>query len=396
MSEGAAWQSSDETENPGPPIWQCSPIQVVDEMKIQIEHIPGSHGDCGHAHGANIPDLVEPAFLRAYVHTLARAIGFDPSTLRAQGFDWLDGLPVHYATEIEAMACGAGVELGAMVELLYADIARPDRSHSPSGPMCSAIMSLLGDGKRWIGRNCDWLTPILTRGVSAVVHEIPNRIPIMAVGIRGDIDLDTGLNAEGLWLHLHTLHATDTVHPGVPCISWLFWAREALETCASLDELERFIDTTARDRGVMVVASEGRSGQAAVFECSRSAYLRHDADARKPLCVTNHPLRQRSRSIETGSPNASGTISRRRTLEGHMEASPPVQGPDDIIASLGAPGVEMRTPRWLRTIYSAVADPSDQKVWFAAGTPDGQPAASSGRWSVITPPWTHRYARANP
>ena len=122
-------------------------------------------------------------------------------------------------------------------------------------------MSMLGDGKCWIGRNCDWLTPTLTRGVSAVVHEIPNRIPIMAVGIRGDIDLDTGLNAEGLWIHLHTLHATDPMPTGMPYISWLFWAREALETCASLDDLERFIETTARDRGVMVIASEGGSGR---------------------------------------------------------------------------------------------------------------------------------------
>ena len=361
-------------------------------MKPRLEHIPGPPGACGRAHGVNIRDLVEPAFLRTYIQTLARVIGFEPGTLRAQGQAWLSGLPEHFAAEIEAMAHGAGVELGAMVDLLFADIASPDRSSPPSGPMCSAIVSMLGDGRRWIGRNCDWLTPTLTRGVSAVVHEIPNRIPIMAVGIRGDIDLDTGLNAEGLWIHLHTLHATDPVPPGVLCISWLFWAREALETCASLDDLERFIETTARDRGVMVIASEGGSGDAAVFECSRGSYTRHDADARSPLCVTNHSLRQRSRPVAIGSPNASGTLSRRRTLQHLLEASPPSQGPDDIIASLGAQGVEMRTPRWLRTIYSAVADTRSQKVWFAAGTPDGRPAASSGKWSVITPPWAGRHA----
>ena len=47
------------------------------------------------------------------------------------------------------------------------------------------------------------------RGCAAVVHETPHRIPVMAVGIRGDIDIDTGLNAEGQRLHLHTLHAKD-------------------------------------------------------------------------------------------------------------------------------------------------------------------------------------------
>jgi len=363
-------------------------------MTLRIDHIPGHAAACGYAHGRRIADLVEPAFLRAYTGALADAIGFDPDSLRPQGAAWLASLPTHFAVEIEAMAQGAGVELGAMVDLLYADIARSDRSSAPSGPMCSAVTSTLGDGRRWVGRNCDWLTPTLMRGVSAVVHEVPNRIPIMAVGIRGDIDVDTGLNAEGLWIHLHTLHATDPVPEGVASVSWLFWAREALETCADLDELERFIGATARDRGVMVIASDGRTGGAAVFECARGSYTRHDAMGDAPMCVTNHSLLRKARAPAAASPNASGTLSRARTLGRLLDQSPPVHGPDDLIASLGAEGVEMRTPRWLRTIYSAVADTSAQSVWFAAGTPGGRPAASSGRWSVVTPPWVKRRAAA--
>ena len=57
----------------------------------------------------------------------------------------------------------------------------------------------------------------------------------IGVGIRGDIDIDTGMNAEGLWLHLHTLHARDPLPDDRPVISWLFWAREALETCSTIE-----------------------------------------------------------------------------------------------------------------------------------------------------------------
>ena len=79
------------------------------------------------------------------------------------------------------------------------------------------------------------------------------------MGIAGDIDVDTGLNAEGLWLHVHTMHAADTSTPGKPCLSWLFWAREALETCATIDDVEPMLGRIDRDRGMILVLVEGRT-----------------------------------------------------------------------------------------------------------------------------------------
>lgn len=359
-------------------------------MTLRLDHIPGSPSVCGRAHGERIRDLVEPAFLERYIGALSDAIGFDQGQLRSQGMAWLGTLPDHFVTEIEAMAHGAGVTTGPMVDLLFADIAPARDPDAPVGPICSAVTSRLNNGGRWVGRNCDWLTPTLTRGVSAVVHEVPGRIPVMAVGIRGDIDVDTGLNAEGLWVHLHTMYAADPVPGDRACISWLFWAREALETCATLDELERFIGATARDRGVMVIACEGRTGDAALFTCSRGSYTRHGALDGAPLCVTNHPPRSKDLGAPPGSPNASGTISRFRTLQRLIDERPPDRGPDDIVRALSATGVEMRTPTWIRTIYSAVADTQNQCVWFASGTPGGLPAASTGTWDRITPPWVSR------
>lgn len=387
---------------------------------VPIYHLRGSAAEAGFAHGRLVSDLLDPAFLEHYLSALAEAIRFTRDDLAQQAGRWLSGLPPHFQEEIAALAAGAGAPLADATQLLYADIARAtaephrpqdasqqiltDPSSEPGaipgdpgevapaggGPMCSAVVARLDDRSTWIARNCDWLVATLLRGVAGVVHEAPHRIPVLALGIRGDIDVDTGINAEGLWLHLHTLHAADDPPRDRTCISWLFWAREALETCATLDELERFIAATGRDRGVIVVAGQGAGDHAAIFECTRAGHIRHDVDPSRPACATNHPL---SRPIDDdrlsrGSPT--GTLGRFRSLREGLAQGPPRAGPDDLIFHLAREGVEMRTPRWIRTIYSAVARPSDQSLWFAAGDARGRPAASTGRWTPVVPPWRRR------
>jgi hypothetical protein len=295
---------------------------------------------------------------------------------------------VHVQEEIDGMARGAGVPVDRVATLLYADIApraagKRGGEESPIGPMCSALMGSLADGETWVGRNCDWLTPTLMRGTAAVWHARPNKIPVLAVGIRGDIDVDTGLNAERLWLHLHTMFDPKPVTDDRPRISWLFWAREALETCATLDELEGFIEATRRDRGVMAIAVEGRTGSAAVFECGTGSHLRRDFDPSAVLCATNHRLDK----VSGPTPNRSGTLSRLHALRDAASRQRPQRGPDDLVGLLGGDGVEMRDPEWIRTIYSAVASPAMDAVWFSAGTPCGVTAASGGAWECVPVPW---------
>ncbi|MEO0631482.1 MAG: hypothetical protein AAFY46_12280, partial [Planctomycetota bacterium] len=63
----------------------------------------------------------------------------------------------------------------------------------------------------------------------------------------------------------------------------------------------------------------------------------------------------------------------------------PEHAPDDLIDTLAHETVEMRTPPVLRTIYSTVCNPRTGECWFASGTPEGQPAASTGQWLRV--PW---------
>jgi len=388
-------------------------------MAIRIDDLHGSPAEAGYEHGKRLPDLLDPTFREPYIRRLCDILRVEREDMSAQAARWLSKLPSHYQIEIDAMARGAGVTLEDACEFLYADIARPTSTVAGTdtvtgagrpgefeaigevsdgsscatgagGPMCSGALVDRG-GVAWIARNCDWLSATLTRGTACVIHRTPGRIPVLALGIRGDIDIDTGMNAEGLWVHIHTLYAPGEPRGDRTCISWLFWAREALETCASLDDLERFIGATERDRGVIVLAVEGRTGARAIFECSRSDALRIDANGAAPLLATNHHQRKHPASDEevrredSGLPprRGSSTIARYCGLRdevAHREGGP---YPDALIESLASERVEMRTPVHLRTIYSVVCRPSDSAIWFASGGADGKPAASRGTWERV-------------
>jgi len=392
---------------------------------LPVYHVPGPPGEAGFVHGRALEDLLTRPFVEAYVARLAETNRCDPQDLRAQSRRWLAGLPAHFQEEIEGMGDGCGLGTDPVAAFLYADIARPTGAESPGararrfnpaadpepppgehdlpadddaeaeresagGPMCSGVAARLDDGAAWIARNCDWLIATLTRGTAAVAHAAPNRIPIMAVGIRGDIDVDTGINAERLWLHLHTLPALDDPPRDRTCISWLFWAREALETCATIDEVERFIERTARDRGVLAIVGDGKTNGAAVFECSKGGHVRRDADLERPVFATNHTIVKEIDAEREAKSRAGSTVGRFCAIRARLRDGAPRRGPDDLIDLLADPGVEMRTPVNLRTIYSAVAQPAGESVWFASGGADGRPAASGGRWARVKPPWRSR------
>jgi hypothetical protein len=275
---------------------------------------------------------------------------------------------------------------------------------SDAGPMCSGVLVpgvSARQGRTWAARNCDWHEPTLMRGTAAVLHAAPGRIPIMTVGLMGDIDADTGLNAEGLWLHMHTLAASDEPRAGYSCISWLFWMREALELCSNLAEVEAFIQRTDRDRGVMLFACDGKSGEAAIFECSRSGYTRIEPwmvqtqVGEKRVCfATNHCQSKQPKDVdEFGNvlpPRVSpsnGTVSRYNRLRQVLTHAWPEDEPHDLMEVLADERIEMRSTSpgsSLRTIYSAVASPIKEEavVYFASGA---CPAASMGIWREIRP-----------
>jgi hypothetical protein len=372
---------------------------VLDTAYHEI-HLPGSLEEAGFAYGRACSDLLRGERLDRYLRDMMTLKRTDPHHLAMHAAAWAARLPVHFQRQMHAMAHGAAVPMASVQQFLYADIAvaadtplAGERSLvSADGPMCSGVV--VHDPEPWVARNCDWYQATLQRGTAAVFHAVPHRIPCVAMGLMGDIDADTGMNAEGLWLHMHTLQAADEPRAGVSCISWLFWMREALETCSSLDELERFIGATGRDRGVLLFAVDGRRGESVIFECSRGGYR-----VVKPWCVagratlvaTNHAHARHPAPEEAAqrgrSAAGNGTISRWCRLHATLQDSTHGDNPAGLISLLAQEGVEMRPGRGseaLRTIYAAVAMPSRHRVWFASGA---CPAASTGTWRSVRMPW---------
>lgn len=378
--------------------------------RFDVVRLPSGVEDAGYAYGRACAHLLAPAALLPYMMDLGTLNRTDLVTMALNADRWAQRLPAHYQAQIDAMAAGAGVAPGAVRAFLYADIAAPaDQSGGAvrgdiarDGPMCSGLVidepATPSTRGTWVGRNCDWYEATLRRGTAAVFHRVPHRIPCVAVGLMGDIDADTGMNAEGLWLHMHTLLARDEPRAGVSCISWLFWMREALETCATLADVERFIASTDRDRGVLLFAVQGTSGERAIFECSRSGYTRvdpWDVLGRRVLIATNHPAAKHPRRggenhAESAPPRAhvrNGTVSRYCRLVSIIEHAHPEHLPHDLAEVLADPHVEMREASGsasLRTIYSAVAEPGRREIHFASGA---CPAASRGTWRRIDTGW---------
>ena len=390
-------------------------------MALPVIDLAGTPGDMGMAHGRVLADQLAPAWLDAFLQDFEHLNRLTRAELYAQAEAWQRLLPGHVLEEIDGMArgaraAGASASRADVLAYLYADIAqptlKPGEERQPAGvvnpaahgedgaedgvvadeagaggPMCSGlVVPTADDGALWVARNCDWYWALLRRGTAVVVHRRAGAIPCMALGVFGDIDVDTGVNAAGLWLHMHTLYSTDGPRAGTRETSWLFWCREMLETCETLADVERFIERTSRDRGVLLFAVEGRLRRAALFECTRGSHVRHemgaglDGDA---ILATNHCPAKVMDAERVARSRRGSTVSRLARMRALVEERPE-HGPDDLIDVLADPGVEMRRAKSLRTIYAAACAPGRQEVWIAsAGYPEGGSAASAGRWERV-------------
>ncbi|MEC9373603.1 MAG: C45 family peptidase [Planctomycetota bacterium] len=346
-----------------------------------VVRLRGNPGDMGYEHGALLRPMVDAVFDR-YMAAMAASTRVDAARTVELAQAWMAGLPAHVREEMAGMAAGMGRSVEEVAAFLYADIAR-------GGAACSGMVAP-GRGGMWVARNCDWRRGTLMRGVSVVVHEVPGRIPCMGMGINGDIDVDTGANAERLWMHVHTMHATDAPGGRRACFSWLFWVREALETCASLADVERLLDATDRDRGVILFVVDGKTNDAAVYECACTSWARIDPAADGTLTATNHCQRLHPTDVErlarARATSTTGRLHRVRELMGRgaLERG----APEGMIRVLADPRVEMGREAPLTTIYAAACCPASGELWFAGGPGEVDvPAASRATWRRVKWPW---------
>jgi hypothetical protein len=296
----------------------------------------------------------------------------DPDRLRRGALPWLESLPARFRDEIAGLAAGADLPLARVAEWCYVDEC--------AAGGCSAFVRYL-DGRAWVGRNNDYLASDLWG--HATVREVAGLIPTLTFGLAGEPFTASGVNRERLWLHYNWLPAWDAARPeALPPYVWL---STALETCASLADVEDLLGTIDRTGGMMLFAVDGKREASAVFECGRSEHARREPLA-GVLVGTNHHVAL-TPPPEIG---AGGEGSRRRCdrlgalvagLGGIGDSAAPVW--PALRAALADPDVEARGAD-AGTVYAVIACPSREEVWHTFG---GYPAASAGDWRQVPWPW---------
>jgi hypothetical protein len=341
------------------------------EEKTQTEritHLSGTPWKMGYAMGRKLGSRLEANIQRYLELRPQPAEALDYERLRLGALDYLHRLPERFQQELEGMAQGAGLPTQRLAEWQYIDPLLY--------PGCSGFVVEI-EGAAWVGRNNDMFAPEMWGYLT--VREPTGRIPAMTFGMEGDVFAPTGMNRAQLWLHCHALDALDAPGQGRPHLPSYVILSEALETCASLGEVEARLDQIDRDDGMLLLAVDGKSGEFAVYECGCSAHIRHEP-VEGVIIATNHPLSEQ----ESEQDNSHSRYCRIEEMLGELrQRTNSLRLPDDLITILGDEGVERRQPDFA-TVYSNVACPASGDAWYTFG---GYPAASRGNWGKVHIPW---------
>ncbi|MBT7081020.1 MAG: hypothetical protein HN929_06085 [Chloroflexi bacterium] len=240
---------------------------------------------------------------------------------------------------------------------------------------CSGFICKI-DGKTWVGRNNDWRVPEVWGHVT--VREVEGRIPTSSYGMEGDVFTGTGYNKEKLWLHLHYVPTVDKPRLSRQHLICYIYLTEALETCASIADLEDMLSRIDRDDSTMLFAVDGKTNEGAIFECTCQTYAKREL-IDGYLVGTNHYFTRQNAEINADS------LTRYNSVDEMLTSLPTdnVDIPRDLIAILADDKVEQREGDW-ETVYSNVACPRSGEMWYTFG---GHPSASKGSWQRFDSPW---------
>jgi hypothetical protein len=304
----------------------------------------------------------------------------DIERVRRDAIAWHEALPARYREESAAIADGADVSLTTMAECQFASYAvtgDPVRA-------CTSIVTSI-EGQTWIAHNNDWFDCGSAAWTTAIVREIPGRRSTLIFGLEGDVCGVVGVNEDRLWIQLNGFPARDAPRADAQCMPSPFLMREALETCGSLDDLERLLRDCDRVDGMAFYAVDGKAEEFALFECTCATVVRRDSTAGSLVASCTRDLEMRSIPTRDGARAILGTNLRRRMdrLRDRCEHTEPKVPPADLISMLADPQIE-DVGNDSGTLYSNVACPTRGLVWFAAGE---VPAASRSDWRSIAWPF---------
>ena len=198
---------------------------------------------------------------------------------------WINALPQHICDRFRGLSKGSGIPFERIAYWGYLEIALSQG--------CSSIICR-SKGKVWIGHNNDTFVPELWGYITVLA--IKGRIPTMYFGLAGDIWATAGINKAKLWLHVDHLRVTDRPDNGKVILPTYGFIVEALETCETIDDVRSLLNKIDRTEGMILIAADGKTDEAAIFECSCSKWRL--SESQNGLGRENKPRHDRTREQE--------------------------------------------------------------------------------------------------
>ena len=335
----------------------------------EVITVKGSPREIGWSYGLQVRDCFADQARTFLEDGLARHGLLDLDRLRAAALRLIDLLPAHYVEEMQGFADAVGLPIVRVAEWHAEYEARRG---------CSTVVAFV-DGEPWVAHNTDYADFGMHRWGCTVVIEADGRTPIMHCSSRGDLFAYQGINRDRLCIITNWLPAPDSPTDASPWFPWLFLVREALETCRTIADVDDLLAAHDRDSGIALTVIDGKTSEAAIFECTCRTHQRLPMDDGH-LLVTNHYSSGRS-SAESNSHYENSTLRLRRLRElVHLRDTRTLAG---FTAILSDPGIE-RKGEWSGTIQSLVACPGRRETWVSQGA---YPAASRGTFREAPWPW---------
>ncbi|NKB69167.1 MAG: hypothetical protein GKR89_19030 [Candidatus Latescibacteria bacterium] len=310
---------------------------------------------------------------RYMARRVAATANFDRALCRRKAICWIGSLPEYLRDRFTGLSLGSGIAYEKVAEWGYLELGL-NRG-------CSSLFCRSG-GKTWLAHNNDTFVPELWG--YATIFNIAGRLATMNFGLAGDIWTTAGINESQLWLHVDYLAVADAPDPEKALLPTYGFVVEALETCETVADISHLLGTIDRTDGMILFAVDGKSDQAAVFECACSQWAMQSFDS-KWLARTNHALIGRPVAAESHRrPFDSWSRLARLEILLQQKCRPGVEPQwEDLQNCLADNQVERRGQEFA-TAYSVVACPADKRIQFTFG---GVPAATLGSWNTVEWPW---------
>jgi hypothetical protein len=337
-------------------------------VENRINKFKGTSREVGISIGKSIGDRFSDN-IDKMIETVDKSYGINFKKLEKESMIWLKNLLSEYQEELEGISIGAGCSIEKIAKWYYS-------SMSIDGGCTSFITKI--DNQLWVGRNNDYLLPKFWGYINII--EVNGKIPVMLFGLEGDIFSGTGFNKERVWIHYNWLPVWNVPLKSKEVIAPFVFIRKALETCKSINDVEALLKDTTRDGGMNLFVIDGKNNEFAVFECTCKSYRKRETE-NSYIVGANH-------YCEIEVPNNlildfEDSVNRQSRVEELLLQKRDELSVKDMIDILADSKVE-QNDILSGTVYSNVACPSENILWFAH---DDFPAASKGNWRKIEWSW---------